>query len=567
MAKPFLMFTTRKIIEASSTKLLRSGTISAARAGNIGSISNLQGAEYSSEHFDHSFAASDARNGYESFQSSPALFLTAPWNRNYSTKVASKPKTEKKTGNGAKEAREKRAKTKDKTLELSDSEKICLILNGDVNLEDLVEKLEETGIEMNPILLKQVMAKVSKDAGRKVSRFYKWSIEQPGCDSNLEIFNAVIDFLGRRKDFKAVETLLKENAASGSCDVGGEIGLKTFEIVVERLVKAGREKQAVVFFNKMEEYGFKQNEEAQKIVVQWLCDRGFASYAENLVKSLADTYYPDEEICNTLVKGWCVAGKLNEAKRMVNEMSVGQIAMGVTAYNALLDCICKLCREKDPFRLLPEANKILVEMEAAGVPRNESTFNILITHLCKIRKTEDAYQFFLKMEQYGCSPNFTTYVVLIRSLFQAARVADGHEMLDQMKKAGFEANVKAYFSFIKVLCGIQRVEDAHKVFSTMIRHGCRPGQETFELLVPKLCEIGHTGKAKRLFNKAVAERLMPSSRQDILEQSKVKKPADVKKEKPKRLTLSMIKKKKNLRLKRLRLSFVKKPKSSRRQSY
>lgn len=565
MAKPFLIFTTRRIIEGSSTKLLRSGTISAASAANIGSISYLQGAEHSSEHFDHSFAVFGARNGYDSFQTSPALLPTAPWNRKYSTKVANEPKTEKKTGNGAKETREKRAKAKDKTIELSDSDKICLILNGDVNLEDLVEKLEETGIEMNPILLKQVMAKVSKDAGRRVSRFYKWAIEQPGCDSNLEIFNAVIDFLGRRKDFKAVETLLKENAASGICNVAGEIGLKTFEIVVERLVKAGREKQAVVFFNKMEEYGFKQNEEAQKIVVQWLCERGFASYGENLVKSLADTYYPDEEICNTLVKGWCVAGKLNEAKRMVNEMSVGQIAMGVTAYNALLDCICKLCREKDPFRLLPEANKILVEMEAAGVPRNESTFNILITHLCKIRKTEDAYQFFLKMEQYGCSPNLTTYVVLIRSLFQAARVADGHEMLDQMKKSGFEANIKAYFSFIKVLCGIQRVEHAHQVFTTMINHGCRPGKETFELLIPKLCEIGHTGEAKELFRKAVAEGLMPSSRQDILEQSKVKKHAE--KEKPKRLTLSMIKKKKNLRLKRLRLSFVKKPKSSRRVSY
>lgn len=566
MAKPFLIFTTRRIIEASSTKLLRSGTISAASAAKISSIPYLQGAEHSSEHFDYSFTVFGAGNGPGSFQNSPALFPTAPWNRKHSTKVSNEPKTEKKTGKGANGTGEKGAKAKDKTLELSDSEKICLIL-GDVNLEDLVEKLEETGIEMNPILFEQVMAKVSKDAGRRVIRFYKWALEQPVFEPNVDIFNAVIDFLGRRKDFKAVQTLLKENVSSGHSDVGVPVDLKTFEIVVERLVKAGREKHTVDFFNKMEEYGFKQNEEAQKIVVEWLCERGFANHAEKLVKSLADTYYPDEEICNTLVKGWCVAGKLNEAERMMDEMSVGQIAKGVMAYNALLDCICKLCREKDPFRLLPEANKILVEMEAVGVPRNESTFNILITHLCKIRKTEDAYQLFLKMEEYGCSPNLTTYVVLIRSLFQAARVAEGHEMLDGMKKAGFEANVKAYYSFIKVLCGIQRIDHAHKVFSTMKRHGCLPGKETFELLIPKLCEIGHTGKAKGLFREAVAKGLMPSSRQDILEESKVKKPVKVIKEKPKRLTLPMIKKKKNLRLKRIRLSFVRKPKKSRRLRY
>ena len=42
---------------------------------------------------------------------------------------------------------------------------ICIILNGDVNLEDLEEKLEETIIEMNPIVLEHVMEKVSKDHG------------------------------------------------------------------------------------------------------------------------------------------------------------------------------------------------------------------------------------------------------------------------------------------------------------------------------------------------------------------------------------------------------------------
>ena len=71
---------------------------------------------------------------------------------------------------------------------------------------------------------------------------------------------------------------------------------------------------------------------------------------------------------------------------MVNEISIGQISMRMIPYNALLDCICKLCREKDPSRLSPKANNILVEMEEAGMPHNEYTFNILIIHLCKIRK-------------------------------------------------------------------------------------------------------------------------------------------------------------------------------------
>ncbi|MCI36822.1 pentatricopeptide repeat-containing protein, partial [Trifolium medium] len=41
----------------------------------------------------------------------------------------------------------------------------------------------------------------------------------------------------------------------------------------------------------------------------------------------------------------------------------------------MLDCICKICREKDPFKLHSESSKVLVEMDQHGVPRNVETFN------------------------------------------------------------------------------------------------------------------------------------------------------------------------------------------------
>ena len=88
-----------------------------------------------------------------------------------------------------------------------------------------------------------------------------------------------------------METFLKENMVFGSSNVATKIDMKTFEIVEGRLVKVGREKKVVVYFNKMEEYNFKKNKEGHNIFIHWLCKRGFASYAKNLVKNLEDTYY------------------------------------------------------------------------------------------------------------------------------------------------------------------------------------------------------------------------------------------------------------------------------------
>lgn len=76
-------------------------------------------------------------------------------------------------------------------------------------------------------------------------------------------------------------------------------------------------------------------------------------------------------------------------------------------------------------------------MDVAGVPRNVETFNVLITNLCKIRKTEDAMTLFHRMGEWGCYPDETTFLVLIKSLYQAARIGEGDEMIDQMKSAGF----------------------------------------------------------------------------------------------------------------------------------
>uniref|UniRef100_A0A0D6QSP3 Pentacotripeptide-repeat region of PRORP domain-containing protein n=1 Tax=Araucaria cunninghamii TaxID=56994 RepID=A0A0D6QSP3_ARACU len=541
MAKPLVRHTMRRVIDSYFTCLRRPTTTSASILGNLSSETAS-----GSEQFFYPSVFSHLKEGFELFQNTPASFANSSCNRKFSTKVGengNKVKTVKKAGKSP----------QNPESELTDYEKLCTILNGDVTLEDLDDKLEATGIKMPPHLLEPVI-NASEKAGRKALGFYKWAIEQPGCEANLDSFNALIDLLGKRNDFKAVETLLKENLALGS--QGLKVDLKTFEIVVQRLVKAGREKKTVDFFQNMEEYGFKQDEKAQKIVVRELSELGFASHAEKLVKEKADVYYPDEEICNMLVKGWCVAGKLSEARRMVNEMSVGKFAMDATAYNALLDCVCKLCIEKDHFLLLPEAKKILLRMEKAGVPRNEMTFNILITHLCDIRKTSDAVKLFSEMEGYGCSPNLTTYVVMIRSLFLAARVAEGYEMLDKMKENGFEAHERDYFSFIKVLCKIQRVEHAHKVFLIMKDNGCRPAKDTYELLIRKLSRSGHNIQAKKVLNEAIYRKVIRRSESGILEPSRVQTPM----KKTKRLTLAMKRKKQNLKLKKLRLSFVKKPK-------
>lgn len=413
-------------------------------------------------------------------------------------------------------------------------------------------------INLTPTLILTTL-NLSPLAGRTALDFHKWVFKRSDFDHTDESLAYFIDYFGRRKDFKATHEVLVENKAVS--------GTKSFESLVDRLVRAGRVTQVVTLFEKMEiDYGFVRNLDSLKFIVSKLCDYGFASYAEKLVTNVANEFFPDEFICDTLIKGWCVDGKLDEARRLSQEMYRGGFEIGAVGYNAILDCVCKLCRKKDPFRIQFEAEKVLIDMDVAGVPRNVETFNILISNLCKIRKTEDAMNLFDRMGEWGCHPNEETFLVLIKSLYQAARIGEGDEMIDKMKSSGFgdKLDKKAYYEFLTILCGIERIDHALKVFAKM-KKDCEPGIKTYDLLMGKLCAHGRVEKANVLFKQAEKKGLPVEVKAYKLDPRFMKKPSVVKEKKRETLPEKMARKR--TRLKKIRLSFVKKPKKAQRRAY
>ncbi|XP_065879408.1 small ribosomal subunit protein mL104 (rPPR9) [Euphorbia lathyris] len=406
---------------------------------------------------------------------------------------------------------------------------------------------------ITPSLVEQTL-NLSPDAGRTVLGFHQWLVSDAGFKHTDETISFFIDYFGRRKDFQSTHELLRDGK-----DV---IGFKSLESIVDRHVRAGRAAKIVAFFDRMKrDYGLKRDRESLTLIVKALCENGYASYAERMVKNLANEIFPNERICDLLITGWCVDGKLEEAKRLAGEMYRGGFELGTMSFNSMLDCVCKLCREKDPFKLHSEAEKVLIEMDTRGVPRNVETFNVLINNLCKLRKTQDGLNLFHRMHEWGCAPDETTFLILIKSLYQAARIGEGDEMIDRMKSAGYgeKLDKKAYYSFLKILCGIERVEHAMGVFEMMKTDGCNPGIKTYDLLIGKWCARNRLDKGNALYNEALSNGVEITPKAHKVEEKYLKKAEGVKKEK-KRETLPEKMARKRRRLKKIRLSFVKKPK-------
>ncbi|CAN7118345.1 unnamed protein product [Brassica rapa subsp. narinosa] len=397
--------------------------------------------------------------------------------------------------------------------------------------------------------------KLSPEAGRAALGFNDWLDSTAAFSHDDETVSLFVDYFGRRKDFKGMQEIIAKYK--------GVAGAKTLDSAVDRLVRAGRAKQAVEFFERMEsDYGLKRDRESLTLVVKKLCEKGHASFAEKMVKSTANEIFPDEKICDLLISGWCAAEKLDEATRFAGEMARGGFEIGTLAYNVILDCVCKLCRKKDPFRLQAEVEKVLLEMETRGVPRNTETFNVLINNLCKIRRTEEAMELFGRMSEWGCQPDAETYLVLIRSLYQAARIGEGDEMIDKMKSAGYgkALDKKEYYGFLKILCGIERLEHAMIVFKNMKADGCKPGIKTYDLLMGKMCANNQLTRANGLYKEAARRGVAVSPKEYRVDPRFLKKKSkEVDSNVKKRETLPEKTARKRRRLKQINMSFVKKP--------
>ncbi|KAK3127633.1 hypothetical protein QOZ80_7AG0576120 [Eleusine coracana subsp. coracana] len=398
-------------------------------------------------------------------------------------------------------------------------------------------------------LLAEVLSLSPPATSRAAADLFRFLVRRRSLHPSDGALEVVVRHLARRRDFPAVRALIQEFPTA--------LGPATLDAYLHHLASAGRATDAVKVFDELP--GQLRTLEALTCLVSSLSAGGFPSHAERAVKKVANEIFPDDNICTLLVSGYANAGKLDHALRLIGETRRGGFQPGLDAYNAVLDCVCRLCRKKDPLRMSAEAEKFLVDMEANGIPRDAGTFRVLITNLCKIRKTEDAMNLFRRMGEWGCLPDADTFLVLIRSLYQAARISEGDEMMTWMRSAGFgdKLDRKVYYGFIKILCGIERVEHAVKVFRMMKGYGHAPGVKSYSLLIENLSRHNLGDRANALFREAVA-RGVPLTQGVYKVDKRYAKAKKVKKVK-KRLTLPEKMRLKSKRLYNLKMSFVKKP--------
>ena len=443
-----------------------------------------------------------------------------------------------------------------------DAETVCTILIRDPSL------LDQSGVKVSPELVVNVLKRLT-NAGKLALTFFKWAEKQQGFQYSTESYHGLIDSLGKIKQFKLIWELLfvmKEQRL---------LTKETFALICRRYVRAKNIKEAIETFDRMGKFGLtpevsdfnsfldtlsksKNVKTAQEIFIDfrrrfpvdlktytillegWGTTLNLSKMTAVYKEMMSDGFEPDDVTYGILIRGFVKCRRINDAVNLFDEMILRKLKPGphiyctlvnglgaekrltealkyfelskasgypldIPTYNALIGSYCWVHQFENAY-------KILSEMKNSKLGPNARSYEVIIHHLVKAKRTEEAYQVFRRMpEESGCEPELNTYTMIVRMFFSERREAMALKVWEEMREKGVIPCMHMYSVLIKGLQRVGRMEEACFYFQEMIERGLRPPARLYGDLKDALVDMGKGELAMHLGNKLEMLRTMSTA--------------------------------------------------------
>lgn len=390
-----------------------------------------------------------------------------------------------------------------------ETSKICRILSNLGPRETVESTMNSAGFEMSPILVQEVLRKLS-NAGLLALSFFRWAEKQNGYKGSPDSYNSLIEALGKIKQFKMVWNLVDEMRQQG-------LLLKdTFALISRRYARARKVKEAVEAFKSMEKFGLtpdlqdynrlidtlsksKQVEHAQQVFDEWKKrefkpnirsytillegwgqEQNFLRLNEVYREMRDDGFEPDVVCYGILITAYCRARRYDEAVELFWEMERKSIRASPHIY-------CTLINGFGSEKRLDEALKFFELAKTSGQALEAPTYNAVVGAYCWSRQFPNTFEIMHEMRRYGIGPNSRTYDIVLNHLIKAHRSRDAYAVFQNMSaEPGCEPTVSTYAIIVRMCCNEGRIDLALNVWNQMKAKGILPGMHMFSILINSL---------------------------------------------------------------------------------
>ncbi|XP_050218399.1 pentatricopeptide repeat-containing protein At3g22670, mitochondrial-like [Mercurialis annua] len=359
--------------------------------------------------------------------------------------------------------------------EASDIDTLSEILNKHYPSTDgVVEALHGCGVNPTVGLISQLLNRFSNNWVPAFGVF-TWAKTQTGYVHSPELYDLMVDILGKRKEFSLMWDLVGEMK-----DLKGYVSLVTMTKVMRRLAKAGNFQDAIEAFRGIEKFGLSIDIEAVNVLMDALVKGGSVEQAYSVFTEFKESIPVDLHSFNVLIHGYCRARMSDNARMIMNEMVKHGFQPDVVSYTCFIELYCTL---KD-FR---NVDAVLAEMQENDCKPNVITYTICMHALGKAKQVTKALEVYETMKRNGCVPDTSFYSSLIYILSQSGRLKDAWDVFEDMKQQGVNRDLVTYNTMITSACTHLDEENSLKLLRRMEEDSCKPDIQTYAPLLKMCC--------------------------------------------------------------------------------
>ncbi|KAI3448296.1 hypothetical protein Pfo_004961 [Paulownia fortunei] len=218
------------------------------------------------------------------------------------------------------------------------------------------------------------------------------------------------------------------------------------------------------------------------------------------------SFCPDNCSFNIVMRGLCMAGKVEEAFELLDVMRSFGCFPDLVTYNTLINGLCRVGNVDRAQELLRE-----IQLQCEFSP-DVVTYTSVISGYCKSGKMEDAATLFDEMINCGIRPNLFTFNVIIDGYGKRGEVASAMKMYERMVSGGFHPDVVTFTSLIDVHSRLGEMDLCMKLWDEMNERKVSPNAFTFSILINALCRENRLNEARDLLRQlSCREDIIPPS--------------------------------------------------------
>lgn len=349
-------------------------------------------------------------------------------------------------------------------------ERVCKVIDETFAVDRNMEAvLDECGVKLSHGLVLGVLQRF-KHARKPAFRFFCWVAERPGFAHDSRTYNAMMNILGKTRQFETMVSVLEE---MGEKDL---LTMETFSICIKAFAAAKERKKAVEMFDLMKKYEFKVGTETINCLLDALGRAKLVKEAQVLFEKLENRFTPNLSTYSVLLNGWCRVKNLMEAGRTWNSMIDNGLKPDIIAHNTMLEGLLRSKKRSD-------AIKLFKVMKSKGPLPNIRSYTILIKYLCKHGNLKEAVDYLDDMLDSGYEPDAAVYTCLMTGFGNQKKMDMVYRLLKEMKEKGCPPDGRMYNALIKMMTNRHMPDDAVKIYKKMIQSGIEPSIHTYNMIM------------------------------------------------------------------------------------